>query len=234
VIVIPAIDLRGGRAVRLFRGDPEAETEYSTDPVEVATRFESEGARRLHIVDLDAALGTGDNRDIVVEIARSVAIQVQLGGGLRSIEAVEQAFESGVARAVLGTAAATDPGFVEKAVARFDDRIVVAVDVKDDHVMVRGWREAGDAIDAALPRLVEAGAPQFLVTSIRMDGTMDGPDMALYERVLTLAGDRPVIASGGVRNAGDVWALRELGVEAAVVGKALYVGTMQLSEVVRG
>ena len=143
MIVIPAIDLRGGRAVRLFRGDPGAETEYSDDPVEVAERFEREGARRLHVVDLDAALDTGENREIVDAICRRVAIPVQLGGGLRSVEAVEDILESGVARAVLGTAAATDPGFVEQMVARFDDRIVVAVDVKDDRVMVRGWQEAG-------------------------------------------------------------------------------------------
>jgi phosphoribosylformimino-5-aminoimidazole carboxamide ribotide isomerase len=234
VIVIPAIDLRGGRAVRLFRGDPRAETEYSADPVEVAERFESEGARRLHVVDLDAALDVGENRDIVVEICRHVAIPVQLGGGLRSAAAVEAALESGIARAVVGTAAATDPDLVASLVERFDDRIVVAIDVKDDRVMVHGWREARDPIEHALPALVRAGAPRFLVTSIRMDGTMDGPDLSLYERALALTRGTPVIASGGIRGAGDVWALRELGVESAVVGKALYVGTLKLSEVVRG
>jgi phosphoribosylformimino-5-aminoimidazole carboxamide ribotide isomerase len=234
VIVIPAIDLRGGRAVRLFRGNPEAETEYATDPVEVAKRFEREGARRLHVVDLDAALGTGSNREIVTEIAHSVAIPVQLGGGLRSIDAVKQALESRVARVVLGTAAATDPSFVSQAVELFAESIVVAVDVMDDRVMVRGWQEEGPMIGEAFPALVAAGAPRFLVTSIQKDGTMDGPDMALYERVLHLVDDVPVIASGGVRRADDVWALRELGAEAVVVGKALYVGTMKLPEVVRG
>jgi phosphoribosylformimino-5-aminoimidazole carboxamide ribotide isomerase len=234
VIVIPAIDLRGGRAVRLFRGDPGAETEYSDDPVEVAERFEREGARRLHVVDLDAALDTGENREIVDAICRRVAIPVQLGGGLRTVEAVEDILESGVARAVLGTAAATDPGFVEQVVARFDDRIVVAVDVKDDRVMVRGWQEAGAPIEDAIPMLSQAGAPRFLVTSIHKDGTMDGPDMDLYERAIHLARSTPVIASGGIRGADDVWALRELGIESAVVGKALYVGTLKLPEVVRG
>jgi len=234
VIVIPAIDLRGGRAVRLFRGDPTHETEYDTDPVAVARRFEQEGARRLHVVDLDAALGDGSNHDVVIELARSVAIPVQLGGGLRSMEAVEEALESGVARVILGTVAATDPGFVEEAVARFNDRIVVGVDIKEDRVMVRGWQEAGPLIRDAFPMLLAASAPRFLVTSIRMDGTMDGPDVELYRRVLELAGDTPVIASGGIRNPDDVWELRELGIEAAVVGKALYVGTMKISEVVRG
>jgi phosphoribosylformimino-5-aminoimidazole carboxamide ribotide isomerase len=234
VIVIPAIDLRGGHAVRLFRGDPAAETQYSTDPVDVAERFEREGARRLHVVDLDAALESGSNRATVVEICRRVAIPVQLGGGLRSIEAIEAALDFGIARAVLGTAAAGDPAFVEKAVARFDDRIVVAVDVRDGAMMVRGWQEAGPGIERAFTDLLAAGARRFLVTSIRKDGTMDGPDLALYERTMELADGAAVMASGGIRAAEDVWALRDLGLEAAVVGKALYIGTMRLSEVVRG
>jgi len=233
MIVIPAIDLRGGRAVRLFRGDPTHETEYSNDPVDVAKRFEQEGARRIHVVDLDAALGTGDNREIVTEIGRHVAIPVQLGGGLRSLEAVDRALNAGVSAAILGTAAAADPSLVEEAVAKFEDAIIVAVDVKDDRVMVRGWQEAGPPIEEALPALAEAGTPHFLVTSIRMDGTLDGPDVDLYRRVLELT-DVPVIASGGVRTADDIWALRDLGIMSAVVGKALYVGTMKLAEVVRG
>ena len=235
MIVIPAIDLRGGRAVRLFRGDPDAETEYSTDPTEVAKRFEADGARRIHVVDLDAALDTGDNRDVVKEIIRNVAIPVQLGGGIRSMEAIDEVLSPRMAsRAVLGTAAAADPDLVRRAVETYDDRIVVAVDILDGNVMVRGWQEAGAPIDEAIPQLASAGAPRFLVTSIQKDGTMDGPDLVLYERVTELAGDVPVIASGGVRNADDVWALRELGCEAVVVGKAFYVGTLQLSEVVRG
>jgi phosphoribosylformimino-5-aminoimidazole carboxamide ribotide isomerase len=235
VIVIPAVDLRGGRAVRLFRGDPSAETEYDTDPVGVAKRFEEQGARRLHIVDLDAALGTGSNSQTVQDIIRGVAIPVQVGGGLRTLEAVDEALGPlRAARAVLGTAAATDPEFIAKAVASHRDTIVVAVDVKEGRVMVRGWREAGPPIDEAIPALTGAGAPRFLVTSIQKDGTMDGPDLDLYRRVLDLAGETPVIASGGIRNADDVWELRDLGLEAAVVGKALYVGTMKLSEVVRG
>jgi phosphoribosylformimino-5-aminoimidazole carboxamide ribotide isomerase len=234
VIVIPAIDLRGGRAVRLFRGDPANETEYATEPVAVAMRFEQEGARRLHVVDLDAALDAGSNRDVVREICRNVAIPVQLGGGIRSMEGIKQALEAGVARVVLGTAAAADATFVAEAVTRFEDQVLVAVDVKEDRVMVRGWQEAGPALDDAFPGLLAAGAPRFLVTSIRMDGTLDGPDLSLYERVLGLANDRSVVASGGVRNADDVWRLRELGLEAVVVGKALYVGTMKLAEVVRG
>ncbi len=233
MIVIPAIDLREGRCVRLFRGDPSAETAYEDDPVEVARRFEAEGARRLHVVDLDAALGTGSNREIVQEICRHVAIPVQLGGGLRTLEDVERALADGVARTILGTAAAGAPGFVAEAVDRFGELVVAAVDVRGGRVMTRGWTEEGPPVAEAIPLLTDTGAPRFLVTSIQRDGTMDGPDIALYEQALRLT-HRPLIASGGVRRAEDVWALRDLGLEACVVGKALYSGTLELAEVVRG
>lgn len=233
MIVIPAIDLRGGRCVRLFRGDVAAETVYETDPVELAERFQAEGARRLHVVDLDAARGEGSNRDIVREICRAVAIPVQLGGGLRTLAAIEEALADGAARAILGTAAAADPGFVAEAVERFGDGILVAVDVRDGRVATHGWQELGPRLEEAIPTLAAAGAPRFLVTSIHRDGTMDGPDLALYRRVGEIT-DRPVIASGGVRAADDVRALRDLGLEAVVVGKALYAGTLRLEEVVRG
>jgi phosphoribosylformimino-5-aminoimidazole carboxamide ribotide isomerase len=233
MIVIPAIDLRGGRCVRLFRGDYEAETVYDDDPVEVAVRFQTEGARRLHVVDLDAARERGSNRGIVREICHAVAIPVQLGGGLRTIAAVEGAVEDGAARAILGTAAALDPGFVAEAVEHFPDHVLVAVDVKEGRVMTHGWQEQGPRLEEAVPALTDAGAPRFLVTSVQKDGTMDGPDLELYARVLELT-DRPVVASGGVRVADDVRELRDLGLEAVVVGKALYSGTMKLEEVVRG
>jgi phosphoribosylformimino-5-aminoimidazole carboxamide ribotide isomerase len=233
MIVIPAIDLRGGRCVRLFRGDVEAETVYDEDPVDVATRFEAEGARRLHVVDLDAAMSEGSNRDVVREICRNVAIPVQLGGGLRTIDAVDQAIEDGASRVILGTAAALAPAFVADAVNRFGDLVVVAVDVKDGRVMTHGWQEAAERLEEVVPALRDVGAPRFLVTSIARDGTMDGPDLGLYERTLEIT-DAPVIASGGVRVAADVWALRDLGLEAAVVGKAMYSGTLRLEEVVRG
>ncbi len=233
MIVIPAIDLRGGRCVRLFRGDVAAETVYEGDPVEVAERFQAEGARRLHVVDLDAARGEGSNRAIVREICRAVQIPVQLGGGIRTLDALWAALEDGAARAILGTAAALNPGFVAEAVEHVGDRVLVAVDVRDGRVATHGWRELGPRVEEAIPALAAAGAPRFLVTSIQRDGTMDGPDLALYERVLQLT-DRPVLASGGVRVAEDVRALRDLGLEGVVVGKALYAGTLRLEEVVRG
>jgi phosphoribosylformimino-5-aminoimidazole carboxamide ribotide isomerase len=233
VIVIPAIDLRGGRAVRLRRGDPSEETAYANDPVEVAQRFQEQGARRLHVIDLDAALGEGDNREAILAICRAVVVPVQVGGGIRSLEAATAVFEAGAARAILGTAAAADASFVARAVEEFAERVVVAVDVRGGRLMIDGWREEGPALEPTLSGLNEAGAPRYLVTAIARDGTLEGPDLTLYRQVLKLT-DRPVIASGGVRNAEDVWALRDVGCEAVVTGKALYEKTLKLSQVTRG
>lgn len=233
MIVIPAIDLRGGRAVRLRRGDPNEETEYSDDPVEVATRFQEEGARRLHVVDLDAALGEGDNRAVVAAIVHAVAVPVQVGGGLRTLEDIGETLRSGAARAILGTAAAADPTFVANAVEEYAERIVVAVDVRAGRLLMKGWAEEGPDLIEALAALDEAGAPRYLVTSVARDGTLDGPDLRLYSQVLNLT-NRPIIASGGVRDAEDIWKLRDLGCEAAVAGKSLYEKTLKLSQVIRG
>jgi phosphoribosylformimino-5-aminoimidazole carboxamide ribotide isomerase len=221
VIVIPAIDLRRGRAVRLLRGDPHEETMYADDPVALAVRFQEEGARRLHLIDLDAALEDGDNREVVADICRSVVVPVQVGGGV------------GAARAILGTTAALDPSFVERAVEEYAERILVAVDVRGGHLMVKGWQEEGPKLEDVLPALNDAGSPRYLVTAIARDGTLDGPDLRLYRQVAALT-ERPVIASGGVRTADDIWALRDVGCEAAVTGKALYEKTLKISQVTRG
>jgi phosphoribosylformimino-5-aminoimidazole carboxamide ribotide isomerase len=233
VIVIPAIDLRGGRAVRLLRGNPADETAYADDPVEVAVRFQDEGARRLHVIDLDAALDDGDNRAVIDAICTAVVIPVQAGGGIRTLEDIAGIVELGAARAILGTTAALDPTFVARAVEEFAERVLVAVDVRGGHVMVKGWTEEGPALEEILPALNDAGTPRYLVTAIARDGTLDGPDLRLYRQVMGLT-ERPVIASGGVRTADDIWALRDVGCEAAVTGKALYERTLKLSQVTRG
>ena len=233
MIVIPAIDVRRGRAVRLLRGDPEAETVYSPDPAELAQRFQEEGARRLHVVDLDAALGEGDNRELIEAICRNTQVPVQVGGGIRSLERVSEVIAMGAKRVVLGTRAALEPQFVERAVEEHAEKIVVAVDVRGGTVMVSGWQEEGPRLDAAMEALEAAGTPRYLVTSIARDGTLDGPDLRLYQQVLQLT-DKPVIASGGVRTADDIWALRDAGCEAAVTGKALYEKTLKISQVTRG
>lgn len=233
MIVIPAIDLRGGRAVRLLRGDPDSETAYSDDPVEVAVRFQEEGARRLHVIDLDAALEQGNNRNVIADICRSVVLPVQVGGGVRRLEDLAEIRELGAARVILGTAAALDPSFVQRAVEEHAEHVVVAVDVRGGRVMVKGWKEEGPTLEDAVPQLNDAGSPRYLVTAIARDGTLEGPDLRLYRHVLTLT-DRPLIASGGVRTADDIWALRDVGCEASVTGKALYEKTLKLSQVIRG
>ena len=233
MIVIPAIDLRGGHAVRLLQGDPQAVTTYDADPVEAARRFQEEGARRLHVVDLDAALGDGDNREMIEALCRSTQVPVQVGGGIRTTEEIDRVLGLGAKRVILGTAAALDPAFVRRAVEEHAEAIVVSIDVRGGRVMVKGWQEEGPELHEALPALNEAGAPRYLVTSIARDGTLKGPDLKLYQEVQELT-DVPVIASGGVRDADDIWALRDIGCEAAVTGKALYEKTLKLSQVTRG
>jgi phosphoribosylformimino-5-aminoimidazole carboxamide ribotide isomerase len=233
VIVIPAIDLRKGRAVRLLRGNPEEETAYADDPVAVAVRFQEEGARRLHVVDLDAALDDGDNRGTIRKICAAVVLPVQVGGGVRTLEEIQAITDLGAARAILGTTAALDPTFVARAVEEFAERILVALDVRGGHVMVKGWQEEGPLLEDVLPSLNDAGSPRYLVTAIARDGTLDGPDLRLYRHVLAMT-DRPIVASGGVRTADDVWELRDVGCEATVTGKALYEKTLKLSQVTRG
>jgi phosphoribosylformimino-5-aminoimidazole carboxamide ribonucleotide (ProFAR) isomerase len=158
---------------------------------------------------------------------------VQVGGGIRSLEGIGELLAAGAGRVILGTAAAADPTLVARAVEEYAERVVVAVDVRGGRVMVKGWTEEGPVLEDAMTALDDAGTPRYLVTSIARDGTLDGPDLRLYARVLKLT-DRPLIASGGVRDAADIWALRDLGCEAAVTGKALYEKTLKLSQVIRG
>ena len=232
MIVIPAVDLRGGRAVRAPRGNASGETPFAEDPVKVAERFQEEGARRLHIVDLDAGLSQGDNLKGIKAVCHAVAVPVQVGGGVRTLEDVAAVLETGASRAILDTAAAADAAFVSRAVEEFAEHVVVAVDVRGGHIMLPGTLE-GAALEEALAALDDAGAPRYLITSVARDGTLEGPDVRLYARVLKLTGT-PLIANGGVRDAADVWSLCDLGCEAVVTGKALYEKTLKLSQVIRG
>lgn len=229
MIVIPAIDIRGGKVVRLTRGRPEEETVYANDPVEVAERFAAGGAEWLHVVDIDAAFGSGDNREAVRRVTESVQVPVQVGGGLRSLEAVESALSGGAARAIVGTRALEDEEFTREAVTLFAQRLVVSVDVEGEEVRVRGWTAGTGGLDTALKRLDGAGVARVLVTAVGRDGLLGGPDLELYERVGART-NAHIIASGGVRSAGDVRALAAKGVEAAIVGKALYEGSLTVSE----
>src|ERR1044072_9212078 len=153
MIVIPAIDLRGGRAVRLLRGDPEAETSYADDPVEVASRFQEEGARRLHVIDLDAALEQGENRDVIRDICQAVAIPVQIGGGVRSLPDIQAVLDLGASRTILGTGAALAPTFLARAVEESAERGLIAIDVRGGRVRVKGWREEGPELEPTIAAL---------------------------------------------------------------------------------
>lgn len=229
MIVIPAIDLAEGRVVRLTRGDPAQATRYDEDPLGVARRFEREGAEMLHVVDLDAALGSGSNRAAVEAICSGVDIPVQVGGGLRTLETVEDALATGAARVVLGTAAVWSPEVVRRVLERCGDRVVVAVDVRAGRAMARGWKEEGPPIEELVPALAEVGTPRFLVTGIEVDGTMEGPNLDLYRRFRHLT-ERPVISSGGVRSSEHIRELARLGMEGAIVGRALYEGELSLQD----
>ncbi len=215
--------------VRLHRGRPDEETVYADDPAEVATGFAAEGAAWIHVVDLDAALDHGDNRDVIRALLAAARASVQVGGGLRTPAAIDEVIVAGAARIVLGTEAITDESFLPHAVGAHGNRVVVALDVDGDRVRIRGWTEDAGPIGDALPRLETAGAPRFLVTSVSRDGTLEGPDLALYER-LTAATSRPILASGGVRHADDLRSLVATGVEGVVVGRALYEGTLSVAE----
>lgn len=232
MIIIPAIDLRGGRCVRLLQGRFDAETVYGDNPAAMAERWQSEGAVRLHVVDLDgAADGAPRNRDAVAAILKTVRIPVQVGGGLRDVATIETYVALGADRVVLGTRAALDPPFLRDVCARFPGKVVVAIDARDGRVAIRGWLEATDraALDVAREASA-AGAASLLYTDIRRDGTQEGPNLDALAAVAA-ATPTPVIASGGVATAEHVRSLTRIpGVEAAIMGQALYRGTLSLRD----
>lgn len=236
--LLPAIDLRGGRVVRLTEGDFGRETVYDSDPAEVARGFAAAGARWIHIVDLDGAKD-GERRQTAV-VARIVAaagegVACEVAGGLRDEAAVYAALSVGAARAVVGTAALRDPAFVERLVVRFGaDKIVVALDVRDGLAVGQGWVPGAPGVPAgeALVALADRGATTFIVTAIERDGLLAGPNLDLLGRMVGLRrGD--VVASAGVTSLADVAAVRELGCSGAIIGRALYERRLDLAEAVR-
>jgi phosphoribosylformimino-5-aminoimidazole carboxamide ribotide isomerase len=224
VIVIPAVDLRGGRAVRLVQGDPGRARVYG-DPVAWARRWVGEGARWLHVVDLDGALsGRPAHRDLVARLC-ALGAAVQVGGGVRTVEAIEAVLAAGAARVVVGTAAA-DLG---PALRRFGAAVAVALDARGRQVAVRGWTEqtSWDVVDAAR-WLREQGAVRFVYTDIGRDGTLAGPNVEVLAELVRSAG-APVVAAGGIATVQDLEAVERAGAEAAVVGRALYDGSLNLA-----
>jgi phosphoribosylformimino-5-aminoimidazole carboxamide ribotide isomerase len=232
MIIIPAIDLRGGRCVRLLQGRFDAETVYGDNPAAMAERWQAEGAQRLHVVDLDgAADGAPRNRDAIAAILKAARIPVQVGGGIRDARTIEDYVALGADRVVLGTRAALDPPFLREVCARFPGKVVVAIDARDGRVAIRGWLEATDrdALDVAR-EASSAGAASILYTDIRRDGTQEGPNLEALAAVAA-ATPTPVIASGGVSTPEHVRSLARIkGIEAAIVGQALYKGALSLRD----
>jgi phosphoribosylformimino-5-aminoimidazole carboxamide ribotide isomerase len=226
VILYPAIDIRGGGAVRLLQGDYERETAYDADPVDAATRWADEGARYLHVVDLDGAKdGESRNLEAVRRIAAAVDCPIQVGGGLRDADSVAAVLDAGAERVVIGTAALRDPEFLDAMVETYGERVVVSVDARNGRVALAGWTEAGEeGVTEAVVELSSRGVARFLCTAIEVDGTMEGPALEEMGRIAA-ATEAKVIASGGVGSLADLEALaREAApnVEGAIVGRALY------------
>ncbi|GIV16549.1 MAG: 1-(5-phosphoribosyl)-5-[(5-phosphoribosylamino) methylideneamino] imidazole-4-carboxamide isomerase [Armatimonadota bacterium] len=227
----PAIDLRGGRCVRLLQGQFDAETVYSDDPVQTALRWQSEGARWLHIVDLDGArTGKPQQLHILENIVDAVRVPIQFGGGIRAEHHLFKALEAGATRVVLGSVVITSPEFAERVFREWGERVVLGVDVRDDKVAIHGWQEQTkvDALEL-IQRMAELGARRVIVTDISRDGTLQGPNLQLLKRLVQEAGI-PVIASGGVSSLDDLLALKETGVEGVIIGKALYTGSINLRD----
>lgn len=230
-LLLPAIDLRRGRAVRLRQGKARDETRYSDDPVEVARQFAEAGAEALHVVDLDGAFsGAPVHLPLVARICRVTALPVRFGGGLRRIEDLEAAFSAGVRVAILGTYAVEDPAGLTQALARFGRRLAVSLDVREDALRIRGWvDEAPWTLEAAAGRLAESGLEDLVITDVLRDGELAGPHLPLFRRAARAFG-RPVIAAGGIAFEKDVEALEaEPSVRGAIIGKGFYEGTLALS-----
>ena len=232
--VIPAIDLRGGRCVRLRQGDFGRETVFSDDPVAVALRWQGEGAGRLHLVDLDgAATGRPAHLRVISAIVSALDIPVQVGGGIRGADAAREWLAAGAERVVIGTAAVRDPAMVAAVCAEHEGgRVVVAVDARDGVVAVEGWMESGEVTALDLGRrMAGLGVARLLYTDIARDGMMSGPDLDHSARLARETG-LAVLASGGVGSAEDVRSLASTGVEGVVVGRALYTGAVGLAEAI--
>jgi len=229
--LLPAIDVKNGRAVRLFQGEFEKESAYGS-PLEVAKEFVTAGAEWIHLVDLDAAFGVGSNFQLLAEVIKSVNIKVELSGGIRDDASLRRALSTGCKRINLGTAALENPEWTAEVIKKFGDRIAVGLDVRGHTLAARGWTKEGGNLFETIERLDRDGCSRYIVTDVAKDGTLTGPNLELLREVCA-ATDKPVVASGGVSKIEDLIALHELtsiGVEGAIVGKAIYSGNLDLKE----
>ena len=229
--VLPAVDVKDGRAVRLVQGELDAETAYG-NPLEVALEFQAAGAEWLHLVDLDAAFGRGENSALLAEVVGTLDIKVELSGGIRDDESLRRALATGCKRVNLGTAALENPEWTAKVIAEFGDRIAVGLDVRGHVLAARGWTKEGGDLFETIERLERDGCARYVVTDVTKDGTLKGPNIELLQEVCAVT-RKPIVASGGISSLEDIAALVALnnsGVEGAIVGKALYAGAFTLQE----
>jgi 1-(5-phosphoribosyl)-5-[(5-phosphoribosylamino)methylideneamino] imidazole-4-carboxamide isomerase/N-(5'phosphoribosyl)anthranilate isomerase len=230
-VLLPAVDVADGRAVRLVQGEAGSETSYG-DPVAAALTWQEDGAEWIHLVDLDAAFGRGSNRELLADVVGKLDVAVELSGGIRDDASLDAALATGAARVNIGTAALENPGWVRDAIGRHGDRIAVGLDVRGTTLAARGWTQEGGELFEVLARLDADGCARYVVTDVRRDGTLTGPNVDLLREVCA-ATSRPVVASGGVSSLDDLRQLAELvgiGVEGSIVGKALYAGAFTLPE----
>ena len=234
--LIPAIDLMNGKIVRLTRGEAKTAKTYENEfgtPLEAAKRWRDEGAGKLHIIDLDAAFGNGNNHDVIAQIAKNIALPIQVGGGIRSFEIAEKLFKTGVRQVILGALAFSDPPAIGKIQKRFGaESVIVALDNKDGGIMVEGWKTATAlTVKEALEKFTVLGVGRFLITSIAQDGMLNGPDLKTLSEAVKFPNAK-IIAAGGIGSINDLVALKRVGVEGAVIGKALYEGRFTLKEAI--
>ena len=229
--LLPAVDVRGGKAVRLVQGELDAETAYGA-PLEVALEFQAAGAEWLHLVDLDAAFGIGENSALLAEVVGKLDIKVELSGGIRDDQSLERALATGCRRINLGTAALENPEWTARVIAEHGDRIAVGLDVRGHVLAARGWTKEGGDLFETIERLERDGCARYVVTDVTKDGTLKGPNLELLKEVCAVT-KKPVVASGGISSLDDIAALASLnsiGVEGAIVGKALYAGAFTLEQ----
>jgi len=229
--LLPAVDVKDGRAVRLVQGELSAQTSYGS-PLDAAMDFQTSGAEWIHLVDLDAAFGIGENSALLADVVGRLDIKVELSGGIRDDESLRRALATGCTRVNLGTAALENPDWTSRVIAEFGDRIAVGLDVRGHILAARGWTEEGGDLFETIERLERDGCARYVVTDVTKDGTLKGPNLELLKEVCA-ATKKPVVASGGISSLEDIRALaamRSMGVEGAIVGKALYAGAFTLEQ----
>lgn len=229
--LLPAVDVANGQAVRLVQGEAGSETGYG-DPLEAALEWQKAGAQWLHLVDLDAAFGRGDNIDVLTSVAQKLDLKIEMSGGIRDDESLERVLSLNPARVNLGTAALEDPEWTSRVIKKYGEKIAVGLDVRGTTLAARGWTQDGGDLWEVLNRLEADGCARYVVTDVTKDGTLQGPNVELLKQVAERT-EKPVIASGGISSLEDIRALRQLvpaGIEGAIMGKALYAGKFTLQE----